>query len=292
MVPSCKAHKSTHPCFPRASGDGPQGWHTAVATSAFPPRERGWSLGPGVQRGVADVSPARAGMVHRRSMCTWSRRCFPRASGDGPAAIAGKPASRWFPPRERGWSPADRSDNHRILVSPARAGMVPESRLCTVRSPGFPRASGDGPCSGTLIDVMRTFPPRERGWSLTHRRLRRPRTVSPARAGMVPWSTPNTSTLTSFPRASGDGPTAAAMNDPSARFPPRERGWSLTGSMVDTRAVVSPARAGMVPCPSGEPPFRPGFPRASGDGPESEPRELRYKGFPPRERGCRSAMHR
>ena len=50
-----------------------------------------------------------------------------------------------------------------------------------------------------------------------------------------------------FPRASGDGPDRGAGISAQCVFPPRERGWSVLATAMEAIAVVSPARAGMVP---------------------------------------------
>ena len=176
--------------FPRASGDGPLTAKAWRLKTRFPPRERGWSLdhvGPAL---AAPVSPARAGMVPwpRRRPSPGSR--FPRASGDGPWRRRSRPATLRFPPRERGWSPGVGLGEAEPLVSPARAGMVPEEAAMQIEINGFPRASGDGPWSAANSGRSFSFPPRERGWSLKKRRKPLLHKVSPARAGMVPGHRP------------------------------------------------------------------------------------------------------
>ena len=53
------------------------------------------------------------------------------------------------------------------------------------------------------------FPPRERGWSPAPQQKETVRSVSPARAGMVPYLPASISLPVGFPRASGDGPYMA-----------------------------------------------------------------------------------
>ena len=72
----------------------------------FPPRERGWSLKILLLLLTCRVSPARAGMVRRIGLDATKQHGFPRASGDGPCPASSGVTVAWFPPRERGWSPA------------------------------------------------------------------------------------------------------------------------------------------------------------------------------------------
>ena len=90
---------------------------------------------------------------------------------------------------------------------------------------------------------------------------------------------------TSFPRASGDGPSTIERFNFTRAFPPRERGWSHAHLVDQSVVPVSPARAGMVPRAE---PFAAqvnGFPRASGDGPTPDNATPQPFKFPPRERG-------
>ena len=67
MVPTCCCWTSVPVSFPRASGDGPRLPRCFGRSSTFPPRERGWSLYGYPALRDQRVSPARAGMVRRRS---------------------------------------------------------------------------------------------------------------------------------------------------------------------------------------------------------------------------------
>ena len=90
---------------------------------------------------------------------------------------------------------------------------------------------------------------------------------------------------TSFPRASGDGPSTIERFNFTRAFPPRERGWSLSPNARLHWKKVSPARAGMVPCASRRSIRCSSFPRASGDGPAGRAVCGPGQRFPPRERG-------
>ena len=93
-----------------------------------------------------------------------------------------------------------------------------------------------------------------------------------------------------FPRASGDGPLRQVKGMLDRLFPPRERGWSLPWNIVRADGLVSPARAGMVPCLRWLTDRSRGFPRASGDGPAPLSRLSWRRPFPPRERGWSQAL--
>ncbi len=247
MVPP-RGHASVYTTsFPRASGDGPEAEQAQADMQQFPPRERGWSLGSSIRAVLREVSPARAGMVPTALQSIPAPDRFPRASGDGPSITGDKIQAGTFPPRERGWSPASPTLLPSCLVSPARAGMVPNRARCARSTWSFPRASGDGPLSTALSALVTWFPPRERGWSPRAAQVASAARVSPARAGMVPPQCAPGSPATSFPRASGDGPTSASGHECAHWFPPRERGWSLVKISLPQDPGVSPARAGMVP---------------------------------------------
>ena len=190
-----------------------------------------------------------------------------------------------FPPRERGWSQKRPGPEYRSSVSPARAGMVPDQGHAVDIHGRFPRASGDGPRITLEEGIDVVFPPRERGWSLRAGRATPRLPVSPARAGMVPHTRHPHGLHARFPRASGDGPRTAQGGKAPGEFPPRERGWSLKQGIPIARAVVSPARAGMVPRLVADCRRRMCFPRASGDGPSTATLPCGISAFPPRERG-------
>ena len=125
--------------------------------------------------------------------------------------------------------------------------MVPKRKTAKLTMESFPRASGDGPLSNVRRGFLVVFPPRERGWSPDLERQAAFRDVSPARAGMVPRRGMHPARSRSFPRASGDGPSSGLPWASWSWFPPRERGWSPSGTLHVHAERVSPARAGMVP---------------------------------------------
>ena len=89
---------------PRASGDGPSQPGMAGRMWGCSPRERGWSLLDSAHRLIADVLPARAGMVPRRPTQVVAGHGAPRASGDGPYSELVQLSPDMCSPRERGWS--------------------------------------------------------------------------------------------------------------------------------------------------------------------------------------------
>ena len=206
MVPGRRRTAGAASRFPRASGDGPSKNAGNPCCIRFPPRERGWSLVIGRVHVHLEVSPARAGMVPKRSVVARCVPSFPRASGDGPPLPTSVAGNLGFPPRERGWSRCRSGRAPQEFVSPARAGMVPGQRTRRSYCAGFPRASGDGPACGNDKSLLGKFPPRERGWSRAYRLTLTGSGVSPARAGMVPGRPACGKSMARFPRASGDGP--------------------------------------------------------------------------------------
>ena len=221
------------------------------------PRTRG--DGPGNvrrSRKVMAVSPARAGMDPELS----AQVCFPRIG----------PRRSPFPPHARGWTvPGDRQPS---------------------RSRSFPRTRGDGPWWRTASLPTSTFPPHARGWTLDHARDRFGDIVSPARAGMDPFS------KEIVRRRRESRPT---------RFPPHARGWTPAHVHRLASVAVSPARAGMDPreiidsaadtdqfpphargwtCPARRRGGRSVSPARAGMDPSS-PVTLRMTAFPPHARG-------
>ncbi len=170
--------------LPRACGDGPVQEQILFYLIEAPPRLRGWTA-PG--RGLLAHlrgSPAPAGMDRPPRASGRPPRRLPRACGDGPRvdklARDRKPA----PPRLRGWTLKSRAPTTPTTGSPAPAGM---DLLCNARHgtpPRLPRACGDGPVRGVTPSSMQWAPPRLRGWTWSRGQVSRPRTGSPAPAGM------------------------------------------------------------------------------------------------------------
>ena len=233
---------------------------------SFSPRERGCS----------SPQPLRDHRTHS----------FPRASGDVPGC-PGWSFEWWeFSPRERGCSHEFAGLFVALTVFPARAGMFRVRPAIFTSRWSFPRASGDVPQVTTNTDQPGTFSPRERGCSRVPVSDEQTHLVFPARAGMFRFDGLKRLTALRFPRASGDVPCDSAVWKTIRRFSPRERGCSSPVAGLTPMPCVFPARAGMFPGSWQRTLLRPGFPRASGNVPHTDP----GKGFPhefsPRERGC------
>ena len=152
--------------LPRASGDGPWSTIRANAPDRAAPRERGWTLRVERVRGAPGGCPARAGMDPRQPVPSDADDRLPRASGDGPFASLLADDSALAAPRERGWTRSGSARHVRRLGCPARAGMDPCLRSAHGPHAGLPRASGDGPNGGDMVEAVIRAAPRERGWTL------------------------------------------------------------------------------------------------------------------------------
>ncbi len=114
--------------LPRACGGGPWRISATRPFSASSPRVRGWSRAPGELPGSSWVFPARAGVVPTIRRYDSRPDSLPRACGGGPSARIGPPWVARSSPRVRGWSPIAVGVDGRLIVFPARAGVV----LCSV----------------------------------------------------------------------------------------------------------------------------------------------------------------
>ena len=202
-------------------------------------------------------------------MTSRCRSCGPRASGGGPTPLRAGAATRWWSPRERGWtwgsSPAA---THRSVV-PARAGVDHLRAVPAVIRFSGPRASGGGPREAPFDDGKFAWSPRERGWTRHLLDDLPPVLVVPARAGvdLVPSSMPRISHC--GPRASGGGPMSIVAGCGPRLWSPRERGWTQRSNPMSKVAYVVPARAGVDPRQTRNSRSIHRGPRASGGGPPS-----------------------
>ncbi len=95
--------------------------------------------------------------------------------------------------------------------------------------------------------------------------------------------------IVSAPRASGDGPRPSSRECQTCRCSPRERGWPPSPGTDSVTRRVLPARAGMAPLESSTHERRHRAPRASGDGPPTQPAQSLPPECSPRERGWPAA---
>ncbi len=129
---------------PRAGGVGPC-WQLPWANqSRSSPRRRGWSPGEPAAERSADVVPAQAGLVPRRTRGRTICRCRPRAGGVGPSHRATGPHHVASSPRRRGWSGERLTWHTSGLVVPAQAGLVPAARARPRGRRCRPRVGGAG----------------------------------------------------------------------------------------------------------------------------------------------------
>ena len=210
MDPRPASGVCSSPRLPRASGDGPGPRNRAGRQRMAAPRERGWTRVQAVVLENLRGCPARAGMDPNSAACHRQFLRLPRASGDGPDGRHPGRRPRSAAPRERGWTLSMKLTMWLKEGCPARAGMDPGARMSRTTGTGLPRASGDGPAIRSSISIRRKAAPRERGWTLLPSRCRCHVDGCPARAGMDPSPALRAQVGPRLPRASGDGPAAAA----------------------------------------------------------------------------------
>ncbi len=261
-----------------------------VGATLFPPRARGSTCHFFAGIGGWSVSPARAGIDRRATAMSPDNMCFPRARGDRPFAWTNPLQVPQFPPRARGSTLAPNSTLSVIRVSPARAGIDPPPSLPRWRSRSFPRARGDRPPVAPDHAAGSPFPPRARGSTSGRDRGQHRPPVSPARAGIDPCGSSRVACHCRFPRARGDRPIDGEIGRVHKEFPPRARGSTPHGPILQVGRAVSPARAGIDRRPGPTAACRGSFPRARGDRPHSRAFSAQVPWFPPRARGSTAAI--
>jgi len=102
---------------------------------------------------------------------------------------------------------------------------------------------------------------------------------------MDPSATRGTGSWPSLPRVRGDGPPWREGVDYVYESPPRARGWTWRTRVVRHMSPVSPACAGMDPCPTTGARATRSLPRVRGDGPWKWGRGGSGSPSPPRARG-------
>ncbi len=193
--------------------------------------------------------------------------CRPRASGGHPRPICRRRRRTPSSPRERGSSHSAPAAGDEQRVVPARAGVI-RARTATATGMGRrPRASGGHPLFDPLTMTWGGSSPRERGSSLRRGRPEREAVVVPARAGVILHRPTPDDPGRRRPRASGGHPPLGKLPGSVWTSSPRERGSSGPQGRVARRAVVVPARAGVILAERGAGREAPGRPRASGGHP-------------------------
>ena len=170
-----------------------------------------------------------------------------------------------FSPRTRGYSLGYYGTGNICYVFPAHAGIF----RCRISSRAvkvcFPRARGDIPRTAHLRRSQRLFSPRTRGYSRKSAASESPCTVFPAHAGIFRRGKPVACPAKSFPRARGDIPFLAKVEDCHANVFPAH-----AGIFPRRRILIS-----LIGC----------FPRARGDIPRLKLVNRNMPAFSPRTRG-------
>ena len=256
-----------------------------IASVGCSPRTRGWSLFTGGRDDREVLLLAHAGMVPGCARTPRPGSPAPRARGDGPHPHHCAAHVADCSPRTRGWSRVVSDGGGRRLLLPAHAGMVPGRSWPAPRPSPAPRARGDGPRLAGTRRASTSCSPRTRGWSQAILAAGERVQLLPAHAGMVPstWR-PGLAALPA-PRARGDGPPRDIRRAWAEICSPRTRGWSGPGACRPGHRGLLPAHAGMVParCRAGQ--QTASAPRARGDGPTANVREVVLRYCSPRTRG-------
>ncbi len=143
VVPKLPMQVWNRASAPRACGGGPRTRRTSRSWSWRSPRVRGWSrleVPPGER---ADVLPARAGVVPRRSSPSTPANSAPRACGGGPTFDGLAMPRVLCSPRVRGWSLLHRHLPLGRVVLPAHAGVGPSIPMRRRGESNDPTREGD-----------------------------------------------------------------------------------------------------------------------------------------------------
>ena len=266
VLPTLRHIMATARSPPRASGGAsrvcarPQGLH------ASSPRERGCFLQRDVSRSHSHVLPARAGVLP--SMAQWPslKSGPPRASGGASWHEPDQQEVGASSPRERGCFRHYRRWTRQFPVLPARAGVLPPSKLNVASLSSPPRASGGASWFVAGIMSSNVSSPRERGCFLLGGMGSASQGVLPARAGVLPLGVPS--------------PLRGRWSSP------RERGCYPCTAGTGPAADVLPARAGVLPVGCSWRAVTVGPPRASGGASDVQRSAHAPRPSSPRERGC------
>ena len=211
------------------------------------PRERGCFLHRPTTGQPRHVLPARAGVLPNGPTLSSRRSSPPRASGGASGHGIVEIPKFWSSPRERGCFRVSWICRIWRFVLPARAGVLPLLRLAEVSHACPPRASGGASQVKEPVQRVSASSPRERGCFQTGQGAATVPRVLPARAGVLPSGAAPSQRRMSPPRASGGASHALSCVGGGVWSSPRERGCFLHLPRADRRAVVLPARAGVLP---------------------------------------------
>ena len=131
--------------FPRTRGDVPSRRPRAARAAPLPPHTRGCTSFRRRQSGLADASPAHAGMYLLDGRARLEPRRFPRTRGDVPIRTWIIRIVASLPPHTRGCTGADGGRGAQPPASPAHAGMYRSEGRRDRNRIRFPRTRGDVP---------------------------------------------------------------------------------------------------------------------------------------------------
>ena len=271
--------------FPRIRGDRPLLDRTTNGMSRFPPHTRGSTRETKAHRSAEAVSPAYAGIDRRPWPSCALRPSFPRIRGDRPRRLAAGDSEEEFPPHTRGSTLTAAFTWCSKSVSPAYAGIDPESASSNRKVSGFPRIRGDRPPYCRDGVTMALFPPHTRGSTGVVARTACLAGVSPAYAGIDRSRGRSSAQRACFPRIRGDRPHYDLCPHRTRSFPPHTRGSTVSCTPNLYCIFVSPAYAGIDRSSSSSPSRMRSFPRIRGDRPDRLLRPGEADWFPPHTRG-------
>ena len=128
---------------PRACGENRLAVNTPGGRLGSPPRVRGKPVRHADSRGVARITPARAGKTPSSTSPFTAPRDHPRACGENHSPAAAQSSAGGSPPRVRG-KPIRHADSRGTArITPARAGKTALVRLRTEAIGDHPRACGE-----------------------------------------------------------------------------------------------------------------------------------------------------
>ena len=231
--------------LPRTRGDQPNPRIIATIAASSPPHPRGSTPVDELTARLECVSPAPAGINPKRARHPGRDRRLPRTRGDQPWSRASCRAPRKSPPHPRGSTHLPRRDDHLPRVSPAPAGINPRRRARGVRRNCLPRTRGDQPTTRRICRGRLSSPPHPRGSTRRLRPAFECLVVSPAPAGINPWSSRGDRGFASLPRTRGDQPGRPMTPLVTFRSPPHPRGSTPDRGTVLRGGAVSPAPAGI-----------------------------------------------
>jgi hypothetical protein len=211
------------------------------------------------------VTPARAGsrLIPARPESGGSGH--PRSRGEQRSAATERRTSYGSPPLARGAEQCGLGHGAVPRVTPARAGSRWAESPTRARTAGHPRSRGEQEPPLPVPPVSGGSPPLARGAGRPASARRRPRRVTPARAGSRGAEPPDAEIRAGHPRSRGEQLVSAMILDETCGSPPLARGAASARHVSSTGARVTPARAGSRSPSTSTWGAPPGHPRSRGE---------------------------